>query len=57
MAILSSRSHRFVRSFNYSMPEYQPSSPRGQKSRISLVVPATHERQPAERARRSENRG
>lgn len=57
MAILSSRSNRFVRSFNYTLPEYQPSSPRGQKSRISLVVPATHERQPVERARRSENRG
>lgn len=56
MAMLSSKSHRFTRSFNYTMPEYRPSAPRGQKDRISLVVPATHERRPSERPTRSDNR-
>jgi hypothetical protein len=54
MAMLSSKSHRFNRTSNYTLPEYRPSSPRGQKDRISVVVPATHERSPDQRASRSE---
>jgi hypothetical protein len=54
MAMLSSKSHRFNRTSNYTLPEYRPSSPRGQKDRISVVVPATHERLPDQRASRSE---
>jgi hypothetical protein len=56
MAMLSSKSHRFIRSYNYTMPEYRPAGPRGQKSRISVVVPATHERRPTERPTRTESR-
>jgi hypothetical protein len=54
MAMLSSRSHRFTRSHNYNLPEYRNPAPRGQKSRISLVVPATHERTPSQRASRND---
>lgn len=57
MAMLTSKSHRFSRSFNYTMPEYRPSSPPGRKQRISVVVPATHERLPGNRNQRSEVRG
>ena len=49
MAILSYRSNRFSRSYNYNLPEYRNPAPRGHKSRISVVVPATHERAPQER--------
>jgi hypothetical protein len=49
MAMLTSRSHRFTRSHNYNLPEYRNPAPRGQKSRISVVVPATHERAPHQR--------
>ncbi len=57
MAILTSKSHRFSRASNYTMPEYRPSSPQMRKSRISVVIPATHERMPSHRNQRSEVRG
>ncbi len=56
MAMLSSRSRRFTQSFNYNLPEYRQSAPRGQKTGISVVVPATHERTPEQRGNRSENK-
>lgn len=57
MAMLISRSHRFSRSSNYTMPEYRPSAPQMRKSRISVVIPATHERMPSHRNQSSEVRG
>lgn len=55
MAILSYRSNRFSRSYNYNLPEYRNPAPRGHKSRISVVVPATHERAPQEQGNRNDN--
>jgi len=54
MALLRSRSHRFSRNSNYMLQEYRPTAPQGQKDRISVVVPATHERRPDQRASRSD---
>lgn len=56
MAMLTSKSRRFARTFNYTMPEYRDASPRAHKSRITLAVPATHERVPSQRNQRSEVR-
>jgi hypothetical protein len=56
MAMLSSKSSRFVRSFNYTMPEYRSPRPQSAKSRISVVVPATHERAPSSKAVRTDAR-
>jgi hypothetical protein len=50
MRMLTSRSSRFTRSLNYTMPEYRPAAPRGVKTRISVVAPLGAERT-------SENRG
>ncbi len=57
MAMLSSKSSRFTRSFNYTMPEYRNPRPQAHKSRISVVVPATHERAPQSKANRTDSRG
>ncbi len=56
MAMLSNRSRRFTRSFNYNLPEYRQAAPRGQKTGISVVVPATHERTPDQRNNPSEHK-
>lgn len=56
MAMLTSKSRRFSRSFNYTMPEYRDSSPRGKKVRMNLAVPATHERRPGDRNQTGETR-
>lgn len=56
MAMISTRSRRFARSFNYNLPEYRQATRRGQKTGISVVVPATHERTPEQRGNRSENK-
>jgi hypothetical protein len=38
MAMLNSTSSRFSRSLNYTMPECRPTTPKGLKSRISVVL-------------------
>jgi len=43
MPILNSRSSRFTRSLNYTMPEYRPSAPRGMKTQITVVAPLGRE--------------
>jgi len=40
MRMLNSMSSRFSRSFNYTMPEYRPSQPKGAKTRLSLALPS-----------------
>lgn len=44
MRMLSSKSTRFNRSFNYTMPEYRPQGPQSTKTRISVVSPVGHDR-------------
>lgn len=39
MPMLNFTSSRFSRSLNYTMPECRPSTLRGKKSRISVVLP------------------
>ncbi len=56
MAILTSRSHRFARSFNYTMPEYRNAAPSRHKTRIEVVVPATHNRAPEAKGGRKDER-
>ena len=56
MRMLTSRSSRFTRSFNYTMPEYRPAAPRGVKSRISVVAPMGNERASENRGTRSARR-
>jgi hypothetical protein len=56
MRMLTSRSSRFTRSFNYTMPEYRPAAPRGIKTRISVVAPMGHERGSDNRGTRSARR-
>lgn len=56
MRMLTSRSSRFTRSFNYTMPEYRPASPKGMKTRISVVAPMGHERASENRGKRSLSR-
>jgi hypothetical protein len=43
MRILTSRSARFTRSLNYTLPEYRPSAPRGMKTQITVVAPLGRE--------------
>jgi hypothetical protein len=56
MRMLTSRSSRFTRSFNYTMPEYRPAAPRGVKTRISVVAPMGNERASENRGTRSARR-
>lgn len=45
MAILTSKSTRFARSMNYTMPEYRPNSGRGSLHRLSVVAPLGQNRE------------
>ncbi len=56
MAILTSKSNRFARTLNYTMPEYRAASPSRHKTRIEMVVPATHNRAPEKKGGRQEDR-
>lgn len=48
MRMLTSRSSRFTRSLNYTMPEYRSAAPRGVKTRISVVAPLGNEQRTSE---------
>jgi hypothetical protein len=54
MRLISAGNHRFTRSYDYSLPELKPSSPRASR-RISMVTPGTHTRFDS-RAHRQEER-
>jgi hypothetical protein len=56
MRKLTSKSSRFARSFNYTMPEYRNLSPKARKSTISVVAPASHNRAPGAKHGRAEER-
>ncbi len=45
MAMLTSKSTRFERSMNYTMPEYRPNSARRTGNRISVVAPLGQNRE------------
>ena len=51
MRMLNSVSSRFSRSFNYTMPEYRHSKPKGVKTRIALTAPV------GQKGRSTDNRG
>jgi hypothetical protein len=44
MPILSSRSARFTRSFNHTLPEFRTSAPKAPKGRLSLLPPLGQDR-------------
>jgi len=56
MRMLSSKSSRFTRSFNYTIPEYRSSSPKARKTTLSVVVPASLNRAPESKQGRAEER-
>lgn len=56
MRKLTSKSSRFARSFNYTMPEYRNSNPKARKSTLSVVAPASHNRAPGAKHGRAEER-
>lgn len=56
MAILSSRSTRFARSMNYTMPEYRPNSTRGASKNIKVVAPLGPNRETTSRGKENGER-
>lgn len=55
MALLTSKSSRFARSMNYTMPEYRPNSARTASNRLSVVAPLGHAPNREAQVRRKEN--
>jgi hypothetical protein len=55
MAILSSKSTRFARSMNYTMPEYRKNTAHGSNARISVVAPLGQSRKGETTSRNGEN--
>ncbi len=56
MGLLMARNSRFSRTITPMMPEYRFTSPRGRKTRVSVVVPATHNRRPDQKGKGSDDR-
>ncbi len=56
MALLTSRTARFARSFDYKLSELRPTQPTAHKKKISVAVPATHHRGPDQKDGRKDHR-
>ncbi len=53
MGLLTSKTPRFKRNAEYRLGEHRPATP---TARISVVVPATHNRPPEQKGERSDDR-